>query len=855
MRRPLYCLLAVWLIGVVPTVVSAQGHRTDFADYGNSTLGLTATPGTQGGSQAGFWNPAAWGAMQEWEASLLWNDHNYNHKRMDNWSLALGTQGIGFVMRRNDFLRDTSLTPNHERETGRVDDYSIGVGGGSPGQFWGLSYGWSRGRTKELKRDNELSVGSIYRPWRYLSIGNSGAVGLRDWDYRLISDIGVRPPLPFRVTVLADAAYGRYDSPTTMQWGCGLEIEPVDGIRIAGKLSKPYGDSQEKVFSVSCGLVLDGIGFHVIPHYGKTPGSTEDTKRLSTSYLIRAGEQAPSLDTRRWFGKEKKVVSVPMKGRLTYQKARWLDSGKIPLLETLDMIEEAKNDPTVGGIAFNLSGMDASREMLWEIREKLKEFKGAGKKVYIYFDRAHMYDYYFASIADYLWMDPMGNLYLPGFVAGRTYWKGFLEKIGIGVDEWRLFAYKSAFEYLSRKNMSDKDREQRLAMISDFVADWRREIGEAREMSPDTLWARVDTTAFFTPQMALAAGLVDTTGRWDDAENFIKKTTGKKPEFIPRDEVEMAIFPDPTWGELPKVAVVYAIGDCDMETGIHGRSTSKLLGSLAKRKDVKAVVLRADSPGGDPLPSDLVAQKMDEISKNKPMIVSQGNVAGSGGYWISMNSDRIFTSPLTATGSIGAVGGWMWNEKVSEKTGFTSDHVQVGRHADLVFGITLPIIGATIPDRNLSAEERSMMEQRIWELYRDFTGRVAASRGLDTAYVDSVGQGRVWTGTRAVQLKLADEIGGLDKAISYARKQANLPERGRGVKIVEYPKRAWLPFGDMSRSAVSLALLIRLFGGPEVDLATSQSETDDYELKVLKRMAARPGQALFMVPPEDMPAE
>ena len=301
------------------------------------------------------------------------------------------------------------------------------------------------------------------------------------------------------------------------------------------------------------------------------------------------------------------------------------------------------------------------------------------------------------------------------------------------------------------------------------------------------------------------------------------------------------------------MALVYAIGECDMDTGIRGRYTSKMLRELSKRKDVKAVVLRADSPGGDALPSDMVAQGMSDVSKKKPMIVSQGEVAASGGYWISMNGDRIFTSPYTITGSIGVIGGWLWNEKVSEKTGLTADHVQVGEHADLGFGITIPFIGVEIPDRNLSEYEHARMRNMILGSYHDFVGKVAAGRHLDTTYVDSIGQGRVWSGPRAIELKLVDEIGGLDDALAYARTKANLPAQGRDVEIIEYPPRQWFNPAALLQSPMmpAKALGFVLSKSGEQPLLVE----DNYELSVLRRIARRPGEPLHMVAPEDIPAE
>ncbi|HEY3295708.1 MAG TPA: S49 family peptidase [bacterium] len=837
----------------------AQGNRSDFPNYGAGSEVLSATPSTQGGAAAGFWNPAAFAAMQKMEAAFSWNDQHFVRGRLNNWGLFLGGSGVGFSVRRNDFFAPSStaltgLSAQH------VDDYQIAVGGGDPGQYWGLSYNWARGAGRQFEsRDEFFSLGNIYRPFNFLSIGNTGSLGIHHGDYRGISDVGIRPLMNHRLTVFGDAAYAHHDTWRTLQWGAGLELWPVNGVRLAGKVSKPFAHQQDKLYTLSVGLSLDGIGFHVVPHYVRQTNTaangttSKKTERASVDYMLRLGQQEPGLNTQRLFERNKRVVSLPLKGRMTYQSFVLFDKERFPLLEMQTMIEKAKHDKTVSGIAMNLSGFSGPSEMLWEVREKLQDFKSSGKKVYVYFDRAGMAEYQFASVADYVWMDPQGQIAIPGYVASRTYYKGLLEKIGLGVQEWRFFAYKSAFESFSRKNMSEKDREQRLALITDFYNQWQGAVAESRHLSPEAVRANVDTMVVFSAQTARTAGLIDTVGRWEDASDLVEKISGKKPEFVTKEQVTMKRFADQAWGEPPKVAVVYAIGDCDMDIGIRGRYTSTLLHKLATQKDIKAVVLRVDSPGGDALPSDLVAQQMKEVSKKKPMIVSQGSVAASGGYWLSMNGDRIFASPRTITGSIGVIGGWIWNEKFTDKTGFTEDHTQIGEHADLTAGVTLPLIGATIPNRNLTDYEFAKMKKLIVDEYTEFTQKVADGRKLEQAYVDSIGQGRVWSGTRALDLKLVDQLGGLDDALVYARTQAHLPARGSKVKVVEFPKRGLLnPAALGGGSPMPMRLLALILGKEQaIDLATS----DDYELKVLTKMAEHPGQALFMIPPEDLPTE
>ena len=266
---------------------------------------------------------------------------------------------------------------------------------------------------------------------------------------------------------------------------------------------------------------------------------------------------------------------------------------------------------------------------------------------------------------------------------------------------------------------------------------------------------------------------------------------------------------------------------------------------------MKAVVLRADSPGGDPLASDLVAGEIRALkASKKPVLVSQGRVAASGGYWISMDADTITTTPFTVTGSIGVIGGWVWNDGFGKKTGFTADRVQVGKSADLFGGIRLPILGATLPERNLDATERKGIERSFAGLYDDFTRKVASARRLDVARVRELGEGRIYLGRPAVENRLVDRVATLDETIEAAKRAAGIPEK-RKVRIVEYPKAPLfrLPmflrgvFGPMAKASAAL------------DAAPLAAANLSYEARVLQAILDQPGRPLLLTPGSVLPSE
>jgi len=245
-------------------------------------------------------------------------------------------------------------------------------------------------------------------------------------------------------------------------------------------------------------------------------------------------------------------------------------------------------------------------------------------------------------------------------------------------------------------------------------------------------------------------------------------------------------LPPEKWGTAPKIAVVYGLGVCAMDSGIRARWLEKVFSALGKSKSVKAIVFRVDSPGGDGMASDLVAEALKKCSETKPVIISQGQVAASGGYWISMYGDKILAGPNTITGSIGVIFGWVYDKGIGAKLGMTSDLVQRGKHADLGRGISIPFTGLQVPARNLTLEERQKAETIIKQHYQDFVERVAAGRNMTVERVKEIAEGRIYSGTAGKKINLVDEIGGLMKALEIAKEEAGLKQT-QEVEIIEIP--------------------------------------------------------------------
>jgi protease-4 len=272
-----------------------------------------------------------------------------------------------------------------------------------------------------------------------------------------------------------------------------------------------------------------------------------------------------------------------------------------------------------------------------------------------------------------------------------------------------------------------------------------------------------------------------------------------------------------------------------MDYGINARRLEKAFLKLAKDDNVKAVVFRVDSPGGDGMAADVVAQALRKCAEKKPVIVSQGQLAGSGGYVISMYGDTILAGPNTMTGSIGVIGLWIYDKGLGDKLGMTADYVKRGDHADLGFGVRLPLLGIQVPARNLTEEERSKMEVLIKRYYEDFVNKVAEGRGMEASEVEKIAQGRFYSGSEGKEIGLVDEIGGLSDAIDLARAAAKIPGN-RNIKIREIPERMGI-FG---------------FEG-YVNLISKKSVRDEPVVKFIEMIVERPGYPWHMMEPTTYP--
>jgi protease-4 len=463
-----------------------------------------------------------------------------------------------------------------------------------------------------------------------------------------------------------------------------------------------------------------------------------------------------------------------------------------PPLEAFRVIEKASNDKKVRGIILNAGSINYNRDYLWELRRSLEQFKSHGKKVVAFISNADMDIYSLASIADKIVMDELGTLNMLGYSVSRGYVKNALEKLGIGVRELRYFEYKSAAETFTRDSMSDADKRQYNDYLDDIYNLTRSTVINARNISQEEFDAIVNNDFLYSARDAKNKKLVDYTGRNNAVKEAIKEIEGGEIDFFAlygdsaSGLTSSAITYSPPkakrtlWGRPGIIAVVYANGQTDMHNGMEALKLSEAIRELADRRRVKAVVIRMNSPGGSAEAADYFAEAVRYAKQKKPVVVSMGEVAASGGYWSAMNASHITATPYTVTGSIGVIGNWFFDNGINSKLGLNMDGLKRGEHSDLLSGFL-------IPHRDLGADEEERYKSFILDLYNVFIEKVAAGRGMDGEKVEAAAQGRIFSGTRALEAGLVDSLGGLTDAIRTARTLAKIPEK-RSVRYEEYPR-------------------------------------------------------------------
>ncbi|MGH1395950.1 MAG: signal peptide peptidase SppA [Trichormus sp.] len=512
---------------------------------------------------------------------------------------------------------------------------------------------------------------------------------------------------------------------------------------------------------------------------------------------------------------------------------------RMTLRNVLDTIEKAKDDDRIVGIYLdgtNSTGItNLGFASLKEIRKALAQFRAAGKKVIAYGVDLGEKEYYLASVADTVVLNPFGAMEINGLSSQPLFLAGALQKYGIGVQVVRVGKFKGAIEPLVLDKLSPENRQQTQKLLDDIWGEWRTTVGNSRKINPQKLQAIADNQALLEATTAKTNGLVDQVAYTDEVVTKLKKLTNSDQNdqsFRQIDLIEYAQVPNQS---LPaernaknKIAVVYAEGeivDGKGETGqIGGDRFATIFNKIRQDKDVKAVVLRINSPGGSATASEIIQREVKLTRQIKPVVVSMGDVAASGGYWIASDSNRIFAEPNTITGSIGVFGVLLNGQKLANDNGITWDSVKTARYAD-----------SQTFARPKSPEELAIYQRSVNRIYNLFLNKVAQGRKLPQQKVAEIAQGRVWSGVAAKQIGLVDEIGGLNAALAYAAKQAKL---GKDWQLTEYPRAGTLGerFFGRTIEEVSTVFGVQKLQPQPTTLLTAQLQKIQQELAIMQNM-------------------
>jgi protease-4 len=506
-----------------------------------------------------------------------------------------------------------------------------------------------------------------------------------------------------------------------------------------------------------------------------------------------ADSKAPAKDAAKESVKKLTVAHIEVKG--SYSEGTGGAGLFSEVVETmsdlLQRLKKAAADDTLDAVVLHIDGPQIGWAKLNEIRTGIAKIRQKGRKVYAWMEGAETKEYLLASACDQIIIPESGMLMLPGLRAEVSFYKNLFDMLAIQPEMLRVGEFKSAAEPYSRTEMSPAFREEMEAIMDDYYRQIVEMISKSRSLTPEQVTAIIDT-GLFSADEAKKAGLVDHVAYEDFITNLIKgdqkdaevkliKTYGKKK--IDTDfsgfagmakmmNMLMGIEPTTRKSSNPKIAIISAVGPImsgSSQSDFFGDETmgsTTMIKAIRQARDdasVKAVILRVDSPGGSALASDLMWHELETLDGKKPFVVSMGDTAASGGYYIAMGADRIFAEPGTLTGSIGVVGGKIALEKFYAKIGITTSTIQKGKNSG--------VLSTTKP---WTDSERDAMQKMMNDIYAQFTKKAAAGRKMDVEKLEKLARGRVYTGTQALALGLVDELGTLDDAIAHAKKAAGL---------------------------------------------------------------------------------
>jgi len=471
---------------------------------------------------------------------------------------------------------------------------------------------------------------------------------------------------------------------------------------------------------------------------------------------------------------------TPFSPDMLFSEAK-LNLSSSSILDMLQTLDRAAADPSIKFLYMNLNQIQAGVTHIEELRAAILKFRESGKAVIAYADNYSQGAYYLATAADKVYINPYGSATLTGLSISTMFFKDLLDRAGVEAQLIRHGKFKAAAEQFISNKMSEENREQLKAYLDAVWNTWTTDIAASRSISKAKIDSITDNLVLTTAQKALDNKLVDGLLYKDELSDTLAHLFGVETEKEV-DYINITAYSRATakinLKEKNKIAVIYANGEILMgksDNNITSDHYAALLADVRKDSTIKAVVFRVNSPGGSAQSADIIERELKLLKKDKPVVVSFGDYAASGGYWISANADKIITNNTTLTGSIGVFSMALNIQKALNKhLSINTGTVNTNKHSDFMSGY-----------RPLDKEEVAFMQSAVEVIYTDFINLVAQGRGMTPEKVDSVAQGRVWSGADALKIGLADERGGILSAIDAAAAMASL----EGYRIVEYPVR------------------------------------------------------------------
>lgn len=484
--------------------------------------------------------------------------------------------------------------------------------------------------------------------------------------------------------------------------------------------------------------------------------------------------------------KENSVLTIDFKSKIVEHENEseasmfdLKDDAELKYQDILNAIETAKNDDKIKGISIELDDIDAGITQIDDIRKSLEDFKKSNKFVYAYGNNVSQASYYLGSVADQYFLNPVGGIELKGLSSEVVFLKEFAEKYGININVIRHGNFKAAVEPFLRNEMSPENKEQMTALLNDTWGEISSKIIQSRKLDPTEFKTVVDSLYATIPDLSLKHKLADKLVQKSEYEEIIKnKLNVGKDEKLNKVSIRNYAFSQvDTKTNDNKIAVLYASGTIyngNKYSDIHSERYIQYIKNLAQDDNIKAVVLRVNSPGGSANASDEILYELQQLKQKKPLIISFGDYAASGGYYISMAGDRIFAQNNTITGSIGVFGVIPDAKNLANRNGIYSDVVSTNANSNMIS-----------PFSGLSSGTLAIAQRSVVNTYNRFVHFVSKNRNKTAEEVDAVGSGRVWSGKRAKEIGLVDEIGSLNDAVKYAANKANIAE----YEAVSYPAK------------------------------------------------------------------